>query len=323
MKHTKNSRVLTLGLAVLLCGSLMASSPAWTQGDDFDDDFDADVDFEAEDACVVETPRRVGSQHRACNGKKEGPCAVWSPPLSDVCRARSDRLAGLDIEYTYFGEVDCRSNPRREPVTMVVIHNGDYAKNNNYNWQCRLSAAHYTIDRDGTIYQHIGEERSASHAGRVNQRSIGIELQIKRGYGGTCNSLAEQSLARAAAFYDKSEDDIILELCTPSFDQYEALNLLIEDISSRHPIADDGVVGHCEVAPPNGHRDPRAFDWEYIGLSNATKLASIEGSNKPCDAYDLTQDTPELFWDDEDVCWAGDELDDEDVCWSDEELQER
>ena len=45
-------------------------------------------------------------------------------------------------------------------------------------------SAHYTIDREGTVYAHVPEERRAWHAGvsfwagekNVNARSIGIEL---------------------------------------------------------------------------------------------------------------------------------------------------
>src|SRR5689334_22869507 len=45
-------------------------------------------------------------------------------------------------------------------------------------------SAHYTVDRDGTVYAHVPEDRRARHAGvsywagvrDVNSRSIGIEI---------------------------------------------------------------------------------------------------------------------------------------------------
>ena len=45
-------------------------------------------------------------------------------------------------------------------------------------------SSHYTVDRDGTIYRHVSEDRRARHAGvsywagvrDVNSRSIGIEI---------------------------------------------------------------------------------------------------------------------------------------------------
>lgn len=39
----------------------------------------------------------------------------------------------------------------------------------------RQASAHYVIDRDGTIYQLVSDDKKAWHAGRVNSRSIGIE----------------------------------------------------------------------------------------------------------------------------------------------------
>ncbi|MCH9648251.1 MAG: N-acetylmuramoyl-L-alanine amidase [Deltaproteobacteria bacterium] len=241
--------------------------------------------------CDDPAPKRVSSQSRSCSGNGDAPCARWDPPQSSLCRARADRLPEVDVDYQYFGQVDCRSSHREEEVTQIVIHNGDHARGNNHNWQCRKSAAHYTIDRDGTLYQHIGEERAAWHAKQVNQSSIGIELQILRGYGSSCNSLTGAPLTRAARQEGVEEGDIVRELCEPTVEQYLALDELIEDIRSRHPIAEDGVVGHCEVDRPGGHGDPRAFDWELLGLSNRDKLAFVESHDTACTWYHLMEDS--------------------------------
>jgi hypothetical protein len=135
-----------------------------------------------------------------------------------------------------------------------VIHNGDHARGNDHNWKCRKSAAHYTIDRDGSIYQHIGEERAAWHAGSVNHRSIGIELQIQRGYGSSCNSLTGRALARAAEREGRSEGDIVRELCAPTLSQYLALqarvvasylpNRRLAHVPANHQLGNAGPAAH-------------------------------------------------------------------------------
>ena len=247
------------------------------------------------DLCVTPEPRKLGRSHRSCDGKYEGPCAVWDPPLSDLCGAQWGRL-GVEIDYRYFGQVDCRSSARKEEVSMIVIHNGDHARGNDYNWKCRKSAAHYTIDRDGTVYQHIGEERAAWHAKQVNHKSIGIELQILRGYGSSCNSLTGKALTRVAEREGKSEGEIVRELCAPTFEQYLALRGLIADIRSRHTVAEEDVVGHCEVDRPGGHADPRALDWGYLDLSNEDKLAKVESSDNACTWYHLTVEDGVEWW---------------------------
>ena len=85
-------------------------------------------------------------------------------------------------------------------VDTIVVHNGDSAAKNVTTWQCasRFPSAHYAIDRDGKIYQYIGEERQAFHAGgATDPRSIGIELQIKRKYGTSCNSSSSEAPRRS------------------------------------------------------------------------------------------------------------------------------
>ena len=100
-------------------------------------------------------------------------------------------------------------------------------------------SAHYTIDRDGTVYMHVDETQKAFHAGisempdgrtGVNDFSIGIELV---------------NLNDGLDPFPKS--------------QLEALRQLLTDIRARHPIAH--VVSHAEIARPPGRKsDPRGLD---------------------------------------------------------------
>lgn len=219
-----------------------------------------------EKTCAKPKPKVVADAWRTCewdgDGKKPKACKKYSPIASDRCTAEATRSAGVAIDYSYFGEVDCRAWDEKRTVKRIVIHNGDHGKANNDSWKCRPSAAHYTVDRDGKIFQHVGEERSVAHANTENSDTIGIELAIKRKYKGTCNSLPD--LAKVAKAEGIAPEDVVADMCGPSDVQYAALAKLVADIKTRHPIAADGVFGHCEVKASD-HGDPKAFDWRRVG----------------------------------------------------------
>lgn len=99
-------------------------------------------------------------------------------------------------------------------------------------------SSHYLIDRDGTIWQMIPENRQAWHAGisqmplpdgrsSVNTFSIGIEL-------------------------------IANEIDGPGEAQYHSLAILIGNIYTRMPIT--SIVGHNDIAPER-KSDPWKFNW--------------------------------------------------------------
>jgi len=100
-------------------------------------------------------------------------------------------------------------------------------------------SAHYTIDRDGTIYKHVDETERAFHAGvsempdgrtGVNDFSIGIELV---------------NLNDGLDPYPEA--------------QVAALQALLADIRTRHAIRH--VVSHAEIARPLGRKtDPYGLD---------------------------------------------------------------
>lgn len=100
-------------------------------------------------------------------------------------------------------------------------------------------SAHYTVDRDGTVYKHVDETEKAFHAGisempdgrtGVNDFSIGIELV--------------------------NLNDGIDPYPAP---QLTALRVLLDDIRTRHPI--QHIVSHAEIASPPGRKsDPRGLD---------------------------------------------------------------
>ncbi|MCA9717430.1 MAG: N-acetylmuramoyl-L-alanine amidase [Myxococcales bacterium] len=195
-----------------------------------------------------------------------------------LAHAAPDSTA-LAVDDEYLGDVDHHTSARAREVTTVVVHNGGSASVNNSTWQDRRASCHYTINRDGAIYQHVEEGRVAWHAKSANATSIGVELEIRRKYGRTCNNVRKDGkAAELAREQGVRVEDVYAELCAPTPAQYKALSALIRDIKTRHPV--DRVVGHCEVEPEGGHADPRAFDWTRLG-----EAPRAPGSDNACDWY--------------------------------------
>src|ERR1700690_1333028 len=106
-------------------------------------------------------------------------------------------------------------------------------------------SSHYTIDRDGTIYAHVPEERRAFHAGvsywagetNVNARSIGIEL-VNPGHEYGYREFAQAQIA--------------------------SLMILCHGILLRHPIPSWRVLGHSDVAPARKEDPGELFPWQQL-----------------------------------------------------------
>ncbi|WP_375759589.1 N-acetylmuramoyl-L-alanine amidase [Corallococcus exercitus] len=107
-------------------------------------------------------------------------------------------------------------------------------------------SAHYMLDRDGKIYQLVGDSKRAWHAGKgelhgvptdVNARSIGIEI-VNDGSGKT-------------AFTDA---------------QYKSLTQLVGYLKQEYKVPANNIVGHKDVAVPKGRKDDPAanFDWARL-----------------------------------------------------------
>lgn len=109
-------------------------------------------------------------------------------------------------------------------------------------------SAHYVIDEDGTVWRLVAEERRAWHAGasfwqgseNVNGISIGIEI-VNPGHEWGYRRFPEAQIASVEG--------------------------LCRDLLSRHPIPEDRVVGHSDVAPLRKQDPGELFDWP--GLARA------------------------------------------------------
>ena len=152
--------------------------------------------------------------------------------------------------------------------SAVVNHRND-PYNMEYVRQTFIDAdvsIHYILDRDGTVYCYVPEDRTAWHAGKgewlgdekytnkMNMYSIGIEVV---GMG---------SMSDMSPYLTKSEYKALDEELLGFTDaQYESLKLLVADICERNniPLDREHVIGHEEYSPKKN--DPgELFDWSRI-----------------------------------------------------------
>jgi len=106
-------------------------------------------------------------------------------------------------------------------------------------------SSHYVIAEDGTVYALVDEEDRAWHAGvsywrgqsSLNDSSIGIEL-VNPGH-------------------DHGYRDFPHE-------QMESLVALMQAIMRRHPIKQEFILAHSDVAPSRKMDPGEKFNWKYL-----------------------------------------------------------
>jgi N-acetylmuramoyl-L-alanine amidase len=168
-------------------------------------------------------------------------------------------------------------DPRAEgPVDILVMHyTGMRTAEEALLRLCDPAAkvsSHYTVDCDGTIYQHVAENRRARHAGvsywagvrDVNSRSIGIEI-VNPGHEFGYTAFPDGQIAAVIA--------------------------LSRGILSRHSIPAARVVGHSDVAPDRKQDPGELFPWLQLAESGIGKWpnanAPRQGNSTKAFADDL------------------------------------
>jgi LysM repeat protein len=149
-------------------------------------------------------------------------------------------------------------NQRRSPtdITAITIHStanstlrGVIDWFNNPNAQV---SAHYTIDKDGTIVQHVRDQDRAWHAGQsiwkgrasCNDYCLGIELV---------------NLNNGADPYPESQHAANVSLCAY--------------LCATYNISPDDIMGHLDIALPVGRKtDPRGYDLNRLRREVAARL---------------------------------------------------
>lgn len=172
------------------------------------------------------------------------------------------------------------SAPRTKEITHVVLH---FISNilSNYEEPYKIEdiyslfvdyelSAHYVIGRKGEIYSMVPENRVAYHAGKgdlekfpeyknkMNDYSIGIELLA-------IGTKEEMLPMMSSEHYDLIDSSLI----GYTDEQYESLNLLLDNILKENPsiIKDrEHIIGHDEYSKGVKTDPGSLFDWEKIGL---------------------------------------------------------
>ena len=159
-------------------------------------------------------------------------------------------MTGLAITQRPSPNHDAR--PALQPVDILLLHytgmeSGEAALARMCDPAAKVSA-HYCVEEDGRIFQLVGEDRRAWHAGvalwkgaqDINARSIGIEI-VNPGH-----AFGYQPFPEA---------------------QMRAVIALAKDILARHTIPPDRVLGHSDVAPLRKEDPGELFDWPRLAAA--------------------------------------------------------
>ncbi len=135
-------------------------------------------------------------------------------------------------------------------VSIILLHytgmkNGQEALARLTSEEAKVSS-HYTVDEDGTVYQHVDEKMRAWHAGvsswqgvkDINSVSIGIEI-VNPGHEFGYRE------------FSSSQIEAVTELC--------------RSIQERHDI--EFVLAHSDVAPDRKEDPGEMFPWKTLAQS--------------------------------------------------------
>lgn len=186
--------------------------------------------------------------------------------------------AGVELTRDFFPVEQYSYNRTQEEIDHIVIHFTSAVMTNKkapYNYEANKEiflkgevSSHYLIDRQGVIYQWIPEDRTAWHAGKgqwqeakytdkMNYYSVGIELMA-------IGSKEEMAIYMSGEEYDVIATDNI----GFTEEQYESLNILLDDICTFYPEIEkdrNHILGHDQYSKTKV--DPGTlFDWSKIGL---------------------------------------------------------
>jgi hypothetical protein len=171
------------------------------------------------------------------------------------------------VNTSQLGALDCGhiyGTRATSDITHIIIHEGKLGAGIAW-WKHQKSigkfgaSTHFFIEPDGTIYQVMDIKYKAGHAGSINQKSIGIDLN-------------------AGCTTTKTSYEYTVRNCGYTEAQYRALRGLIDYLKEYTNVSEQHVQAHCEQYPdtaPKGHGDPRMFDWRKIGHNPQTHLNGV------------------------------------------------
>lgn len=139
--------------------------------------------------------------------------------------------------------------PDGTQINSIIIHyTGMQTAQDALNRLCDPKSevsAHYTIDMDGTLYNHVDPKKRAWHAGvsqwgilsNFNDFSIGIEL-VNKGH--------------EFGYHDFPDVQI------------DRLIGLMKDLFKLYPIKPELVLGHSDIAPDRKQDPGEFFPWDRL-----------------------------------------------------------
>lgn len=152
---------------------------------------------------------------------------------------------------------------RRAEISMILLHytgmeTAEAALERLTDAEAKVSS-HYTIDEDGTVYQHVDEERRGWHAGvsswraegDINSASIGIEI-VNPGHEFGYRAFPKLQVAA------------IITLC--------------QDIQARHEI--EHVLAHSDVAPDRKQDPGELFPWPMLAMEGIGVWPEVSSEDK-------------------------------------------
>lgn len=147
-------------------------------------------------------------------------------------------------------------NERLLDISMIIIHyTGMLSEQAALTRMCEDKAphvsCHYMINRKGTIYRLVDENKRAWHAGvsswqgitDINSCSLGIELENK-----------------GHEFGYQEFTDI----------QIKQLIILLKQLVARHHIASHRLLAHSDIAPLRKQDPGEKFPWHLLADNNLT-----------------------------------------------------
>ena len=159
---------------------------------------------------------------------------------------------------------------RARPLSHIILHYTDMADAEAALTRlCDADAkvsAHYFIHRGGEIVQLVNDERRAWHAGvsywrgetDMNSASLGIELDHN----------GHDDKGQMAGF--------------PAV-QMQALIWLLQELTARHDIVPQNILGHSDIAPGRKIDPGEAFDWAALNKAGFWLVAG-QCKNRRCRA---------------------------------------
>lgn len=144
-----------------------------------------------------------------------------------------------------------RRDPAK-PVDILLLHYTGMASGEGaVRWLCNPASkvsSHYVVFEDGRTVQLVDEGRRAWHAGRsywagetdINTRSIGIEI-VNPGHEYGYRPFPDIQIAA------------VIDLCL--------------GILARHPIPDERVLAHSDVAPLRKEDPGELFPWQRLATA--------------------------------------------------------